>query len=355
LKKNILVSTGGSGGHIVPAEILSDHLKEKFKVFISSDVRGMKYLNKKKDDYIVFDTPKLDFDLLILFKIFKVSYLIIKSYFFLKNNKIRKVFSTGGYMSLPVCVSAYLLGIDIYLLEPNIVLGRANKFFLKFCKIIFSYTKNLKNYPEKYKDKIQIISPLVRKAFYELKKLENKNKKFCFLVVGGSQGAEIFEKTVQSVMINLSKNYEIHIIHQTKTSNITKLQNTYEKENIKNFVFDFESNFPNIIHQCDFCITRGGASTLAELSIMNKPFLVVPLESSKDNHQFENANFYKELNCCWLMSQKDFNSENVEMLLSNILKNRPEYDEKKENLKKLNFQNSWNNINQKLLTTIDEN
>ena len=355
MKKNILISTGGSGGHVVPAEILADHLEKKFKVFISSDLRGIKYLNKKKDDCIVFNTPKLTLDFLIILKIFKVSYLIIKSFFFLKKNKIRKVFSTGGYMSLPVCLSAYLLRIDIYLLEPNVVLGRANKFFLKFCKTVFSQTANLKNYPKKYKDKIQIIPPLVRKEFYEIKKLDYENKKFCFLVVGGSQGAEIFEKTVQNVMINLSKNYEIQIIQQTKANNILKLQNTYEKENIKNFIFDFELNFPNLIHQCDFCITRGGASTLAELSIMSKPFLAVPLLFSKDDHQFENANFYKNLNCCWLMNQKDFNTENLELLLSNILENRPEYNAKKENLKKLNFQNSWNNINQKLLTTIDEN
>ena len=48
MKKNILISTGGSGGHVVPAEILSDHLKKKFKVFISSDLRGLKFFNKKK-------------------------------------------------------------------------------------------------------------------------------------------------------------------------------------------------------------------------------------------------------------------------------------------------------------------
>tara|TARA_B100001057_G_scaffold155684_1_gene155957 strand:- start:7672 stop:8739 length:1068 start_codon:yes stop_codon:yes gene_type:complete len=355
MKKNILISTGGSGGHVVPAEILRDHFKEKFKVFISSDLRGLRYLSKEKNDYIIFNTPRLTVDFLILFKFFKIIYLIIKSYLYLKNNKIRKVFSTGGYMSLPVCLGAYLLGIEIYLLEPNIVLGRANRFFLKFCKKIFSQTKDLKNLPKKYKDKIQIITPLVRKEFYEKKKIENEKKKFCFLVVGGSQGAQIFEKTVQNVIINLSKNYEIQIIQQTKSDNIVNLKNVYEKENIKNSVFDFEQNFQNLINQCDFCITRGGASTLAELSIMNKPFLVVPLLSSKDNHQFENANFYKNLNCCWLISQKDFDSESLEILLNNILKNRTEYDVKKENLKKLNFQNTWNNINQKLLKIIDEN
>ena len=355
MKKNILISTGGSGGHVVPAEILSEHLKEKFKIFKTSDLRGLKFLNKEKNEYTIFNTPRLTLDFLILFKLIKVIYLIIRTLFFLRKNKIEKVFSTGGYMSLPICLSAYLLGIEIYLLEPNIVLGRANKFFLKFCKKIFSYTKNPINYPKKYKDKIQVIPPLVRKEFYEIKKLKKENKKFCFLVVGGSQGAEVFEKVVQEVIIDLSKNHEIQIIQQTKSNNVCNLKNTYEKENIKNFIFDFELDFSNLIHQCDFCITRGGASTLAELSMMNKPFLVVPLLSSKDNHQLENANFYKDLNCCWLISQKDFSYKNLQLILSNILKNRSEYVVKKENLEKLNIQNSWNNINQKLLSTINEN
>ena len=84
----------------------------------------------------------------------------------LKKNKIDVVFSTGGYMSLPVCFGAKLLGIKIYLLEPNIVLGRANRLFLGFCKKIFTYTESLKNFPEKLKHKIQIITPLVKKNFY---------------------------------------------------------------------------------------------------------------------------------------------------------------------------------------------
>ena len=163
--KNILISTGGSGGHVVPAKILSEHLHSNFNVFISTDSRGLKYLDDEKNDIILINTPKLNLNIFFIFKIFQVIYLVIKTVLLLKKNKINVVFSTGGYMSLPVCFGAKLLGIKIYLLEPNIVLGRANRLFLGFCKKIFTYTESLKNFPEKLKHKIQIITPLVKKNF----------------------------------------------------------------------------------------------------------------------------------------------------------------------------------------------
>tara|TARA_B100000989_G_scaffold254672_1_gene203393 strand:+ start:31 stop:1095 length:1065 start_codon:yes stop_codon:yes gene_type:complete len=353
--KNILISTGGSGGHVVPAKILCEHLQSNFNVFISTDLRGLKYLNDKKDDVILINTPKLNLNIFFIFKIFQVIYLVIKTVLLMKKNKITIVFSTGGYMSLPVCLGAKFLGVKIYLFEPNIVLGRANKLFLHFCNKIFSYTRNLKNFPEKLKNKIQIITPLVKKNFYEKRNAKTENKVFCLLVVGGSQGAKIFDEIVKDVILNYSKKNKIKIIHQTNKSNIDNLKNIYDEAEVENIIFDFEENLADLINQSDLCITRAGASTLAELSMMNKPFLTVPLVSAKDNHQYENANFYKNLGCCWIMSQKDFNVVNLEKFLDHVIMNKFEYNLKKNNLEKHNFQNSWNNINKKILDTVNEN
>ena len=353
--KNILISTGGSGGHVVPAKILREHLQSNFNVFISTDFRGLKYLDGKKNDIILINTPKLNFNIFFILKIFQVIYLVIKTVLLLKKNRINIVFSTGGYMSLPVCFAAKLLGIKIYLLEPNIVLGRANRFFLRFCNKIFAYAENLKNFPEKLKHKIQIISPLVKKNFYEKRETKIENKVFCLLVVGGSQGAKIFDNVVKDVIVNFSKKSKIKIIQQTHESNTDNLKNIYDQAEIENTIFNFEEDLADLINQSDLCITRAGASTLAELSIMNKPFLTIPLDSAKDNHQFENANFYQNLGCCWIMKQKDFNDVNLEKFLEHIIINKSDYNIKKNNLEKHNFQNSWNDVNQKILETINEN
>ena len=143
--------------------------------------------------------------------------------------------------------------------------------------------------------------------------------------------------------------------HQTSEKNIEKLKDFYFKHNIDCHVFSYEANFLNIINKTDFCITRGGASTLAELSFMCIPFLVVPLPTAKDNHQFENALYYKNNNSCWIIDQKNFNKKKLSQFFLNLLTNHDEYLKKKENLKKLNYQNSWNNVNQKILDTINAN
>ena len=132
------------------------------------------------------------------------------------------------------------------------------------------------------------------------------------------------------------------------------LKEFYSKNNIENKIFDFENNFENIIKDVDLCITRSGASTLAELSVINTPFIAVPLPTSKDNHQLENANFYKENDCCWLIYQTNFEKK-IEHLLNEILTDKIDYLKKKENLKKLNYQNTWINVNQKILEIINEN
>ena len=143
-------------------------------------------------------------------------------------------------------------------------------------------------------------------------------------------------------------------MQQTTEKNISFLSNFYSNNNIENKIFSFDKNFLSNIHQADLCITRAGASTLSELSVINIPFIAVPLPTSKDNHQFENANFYKDRNCCWVIEQNYFEKK-IEELLKDILDKKSDYLKKKENLKKLNYQNTWINVNQKILKIINEN
>ena len=86
--KNILISTGGSGGHVIPAIILYDHLKDKFNIFITSDERGTEFLDKNKYNIKIINVTKISKNILLLpFHIFLLLYLIIKSFFFLKKKK----------------------------------------------------------------------------------------------------------------------------------------------------------------------------------------------------------------------------------------------------------------------------
>ena len=156
-------------------------------------------------------------------------------------------------------------------------------------------------------------------------------------------------------LIMQAKGFKVQGSDINVNKNIEKLKDFYFKHNIDCYVFSYEANFFNIINKTDFCITRGGASTLAELSLRSIPFLVVPLPTAKDNHQFENALYYKNNNSCWIIDQKNFNKKKLTQFFLNLLTDHNEYLKKKENLKKLNYQNTWNNVNQKILDTINEN
>ena len=354
MRENVLITTGGSGGHVIPAMILFDHLSNYTNVTISTDRRGSRFLDKDNYNYSLVDTPRLKNILFLPINLILILYLTLKSYFLLKNKKIGKLISTGGYMSLPLILAAKILNLKIYLLEPNMVLGRANKFFLKSCRKIFCYTEQVKNFPENLKRKMVIIKPLVRENIYKLNQFSNKRDKINILIVGGSQGASIFDKNLKNSIVNISKKFPLNIIQQTNYKNITQLKDFYYKHNVENIIFSFDKNFDNIIKKTDLCLTRAGASTLAELSVLNIPFIAVPLPTSIDNHQFENANFYKNYDCCWIIEQKFF-EEKIEEVLNEILIDKSDYLKKKENLKKLNYQNTWNNVNQKILKTINEN
>ena len=89
-------------------------------------------------------------------------------------------------MSLPLCISAKILNLKIYLFEPNMVLGRANAFFMRFSKKIFCYSNSIKNFPKKYLNKIIVINPLLRKNFYSIKTDKKKiSEKVNLLIIGG--------------------------------------------------------------------------------------------------------------------------------------------------------------------------
>ena len=353
--KKILITTGGTGGHVIPAKIIEEHLRNDFKIFYSTDLRGLKYFSSDINKIIIIDTPKINLSLNLPFKLIKLIYLIFKVILFLKKEKIEKVISIGGYMSIPVIIAAKILGLTILLLEPNLVLGRGNRLFLNFSKKIFCYSNKLSNFPKTKLHKIELIKPLVSKAFYELKKTKDINNKFCFLVSGGSQGAKIFDELIKEVMINISKNFTIKVIQQTSTENIKSLKNFYDTQNIENKIFDFEEKFIDLIGSSDLCITRAGATSLAEISIMHKPFIAIPLPSAKDNHQMKNAQYYKDKGCCWVLDQKSLNKEKLLNILLKILGEKSEFVTKKLNLEKLNYKNSWNDINQKLKKIINEN
>ena len=358
MKKKILISTGGSGGHVIPATILYDHLKEEFDTFMTIDRRGSQFLNIDKYKIEIFDVPKTPKNFFLLpFYIFSITYLIFKSFFLLKKKKIEILISTGGYMSLPICMASKIFDIKLFLFEPNVVLGRSNKIFTKSSTKVFCYSKRIKNFSDRFKSKICLIPPLLRKSFYNIKKNEYSkiNDEVKLLIIGGSQGAKLFDTIIQDSIIKISKKYKLKVLHQTTFNNFDNLKNFYLKNNIMYELFDFNEDISNYMSRSNMCITRAGASTLAELVFLNVPHIAIPLPIAKDNHQLENALFYRELGCNWVFNQTEITDAHFTNKLVHIIENKEDYLNKKKNMKNFSYQNTWNNVNRKIITTINEN
>ncbi len=332
--KKILIATGGSGGHVIPSLSIYDALKDDFEVKISTDLRGSKFINNENYNYSLIDVPNLFSNLLLLpYNLIKFCYSIIKSYKYLKFNNFNILISTGGYMSLPLCLASNLLNIKIYIFEPNSVLGRANKLILNFAKKIICYEKNLKGISKKLSNKIYLVKPLLRKEIYKYKK--NKNTKIAekkkILIIGGSQGAKFFDEFITKIIIKLSKIEKIQVLQQVinvnKRENIKEL---YQKNHIEHELFHFDDKVLLKALNYDLAITRSGASVISELGYLNIPFVAIPYPYAKDNHQYYNAEFYEKNKSCWLIMQKDLEENNFTDFILKIFKDQNEYSVKKK-------------------------
>ena len=357
MKEKILISTGGSGGHVIPAMNFYDHLKNDYEVYLITDLRGSRFIDSNVYKNKIIDVP--DFKNSILKTPLNLIFFfisIIQSLIFLKKKRINKIISTGGYMTLPMCIASRFINSKLFLFEPNMVLGRSNSIFIKQCQKIFCYSGRIRKFPNKYVDKIQIIFPILKKKSYLSKKYEkNKSDQKNFLIVGGSQGAKFFQTELKNVLNQMSKKFNLFVYHQTNKDNFKNLEIFYQKNNIPFYLFDFNQSLEQIYIKTDFCITRAGASTLAELVYFGVPFLAIPFPYSKDDHQLYNAHFYKDQNCCWIIEQKDIFRKNLFEIISNILVNQKDIQNKKSAMHEFSLNNTWENNNKLIIKTIHEN
>ena len=149
--------------------------------------------------------------------------------------------------------------------------------------------------------------------------------------------------------------YKLKVYQQTNRENFKNLENFFYSKNIDYKLFDYSESILEFMSDSNLCITRAGASTLSELTFLNVPYLAIPYPFAKDNHQYENAQFYKNKNCCWMLDQKNITDDILLNKLTQIIENKGDYLEKQKNMKNFSYQNNWNRINEKIIQTINEN
>ena len=232
MKKKIILCAGGTGGHVFPSSSLTFFLsKRNYETIFLTDQRGLKLLNKDLSFYKVFNMkPYRQGKLNKIFFYLNLIIIFINSFLFLRKEKPNVVFGFGGYFTFPICLAAKLLNIKILLYEPNVVIGRVNNFFARFCEIIFTNYENIEKISDKYTDKCIKVGSIMREEIfnYKTKKKDYSNQSKTIIVLGGSQGAEIFGKIIPKVIVDMTKQFRINIIQQAISTQVNEIKNIYK-------------------------------------------------------------------------------------------------------------------------------
>ena len=318
MNKKIIFSSGGTGGHIFPAINLMKYFSNKgYDILLVTDTRGNTFLNNHarfRSCIINTDTPSNKNFFRKIFSFVIILFSIMKSILIIKKEKPDLIIGFGGYVSFPISFSSKFYNIPLVIYENNLVLGRTNKNLLSLSKKLLLGTDMPINFPKKYKSKVYQVGNILREEIINYSAIEKKNneKTLSILVLGGSQGAEVFGRIVPSAIKMLKdKGYIIEIIQQCTKQQKNSLVEFYKKNNIRSNIFDVTNNILDLIKSSDLAISRCGASTTAELVNTLTPFIAIPYPHSMDNHQHLNAKYYENKGCCWVMEQHKFNSINL--------------------------------------------
>jgi UDP-N-acetylglucosamine--N-acetylmuramyl-(pentapeptide) pyrophosphoryl-undecaprenol N-acetylglucosamine transferase len=311
LALKIAVCSGGTGGHMFPACAIFEGIKQRgHSVSIITDMRGNAFC-KNIDEKFVVDTIRFSKKKLCN-SIYEFLCLFFKFVKFYKNNPVDVIVGFGGLFTVIPLLIAKIFGAKIILYEQNAILGKANKFLM--------FVANLKlstfNINEKW---IQVLPP-VRKSFLEVsKEMNDFDEIIRIVVIGGSQGALSFCNILPNAfsLIDKSRRACIEIIQQAVEEKIDELRNKYESLGIKCSIRAFIDDVAKEMANAHLVICRAGASTLAELSAIGRPAILIPYPLASDNHQFFNATHYKNKNAAWIVEE----SKNPEKELSNIINN----------------------------------
>ena len=315
--KCVLLAAGGTGGHLYSAKGTSEELKRRgYKVILFTDRR----IEGLLDNFFVDQTKFILSATFSKKNIIYWPYILIKllyglaiSIYWITYYKPSLAVGFGGYPTVPPLLAAKICGLKIIIHEQNSIMGRANLFLSNFTNGLTKGFKDIYNLPEKVKKKSCFSgNPIRDEVTNEINPyLAYNGKIFNILVFGGSQGASFFSKLIPRALSKLPDNYrkKLNIMHQSRTEEINSVRDLYISIGIKAEVNDFFYDLPKRLRNSHLVISRAGASTISELSLLGRPGILIPLPSSIDGDQEYNAKVLDSLNGAIVYHQSDINEE----------------------------------------------
>ena len=368
-KTKIIVTGGGTGGHVVPLMVVVSELKKHdFDIlFVGSGIDLEKKAAEKENikyKSVLSGKYRRYFSLENFIDPFKIIIGFLQSFWIILTSRPKVIFAKGGYVTYPVVLAGWVLGVPIITHESDIVMGMANKWEAKLArKVCVGFP--LENYKDIPLDKIVYTGNPVRKQFNNSamkplddtpstrfgtsrgRQFDNETKLPIILVTGGSQGARFINQTIAALLNELTKKY--HIIHIAGKNDYQWLS----KNRWPNYeLYDFTENMPELMKKSDLIITRAGANTLAEISALGKSSILIPLPTSANNHQMINAKLYEKNNAAIVLSEKSLSPDNLKSIIDHLVLDKKMLTEIGKNAKNLSQPNSAEAIIEEIMKTI---
>ena len=316
----IIVTSGGTGGHIYPAVSLIKYLENNGEqvLFVGAKKKMEEDIAKREDiDFYGFELErksgllnKIKF-FISLIKAFFLSFKVIKEY------KPDIVIGFGNYISVPLCFASKVKKIPVILHEQNSTMGKAN--------IVIGYIANKIGYSiplmkEYHKNKlVNVGNPRSNEC---LKSIINNSSiditKNNILIFMGSLGSSTINKILKEFIKENNDNNIYHIVtgkkHYDSFINDIKI-----KENIH--IYPYIEDMLSLMKKCDLVVTRSGATTISEIITLGLPSILIPSPYVVNNHQFHNANYLYKNNACLMIEEKDLSSKTLKDKIDYLINN----------------------------------
>lgn len=366
LQKKIIVTGGGSGGHISSAKAIIDALNDAFLLnsnnflYVGSDLGmekerpgsslEMKIFKDEKfsQKYIRGGKLQRKFSPSSIYLLFRTVLGFFDSISVMKDFKPDIVISTGGFVSVPVCIVAKLFKAQIYLHEQTATVGLSNKIVSKFAEKIFvAFPSSIKYFE---KEKVFHSGNLVRKEIFEnsgrggiiedVKKMIIQEEDLPIIYIsGGSLGSHVINEIIKESLPLLLQDYQL--ILQTGDSKITNdfqllslekeklTEDLKERFVVTKYLGNEEIGF--VLNNIDLFIGRAGANTIYELGLLRIPSILIPIPWVTHNEQMENAKILESVGLAKIINEGEFTTEKLQVILRLFSKEKVQVNEKKAN------------------------
>ena len=320
----LVISAGGTGGHIFPGIAVAEALMEKDAASSVLFIGTPYGLEGKFIPDAGFRLSLIEAHQFLgrspihkMITILRILKGIFMARSILKRERPDAILGMGGFTSVPVILAGRMLGIPCFIHEQNVQPGLANKFLSKLALMTFISFEGTREYLGGKKT-LHTGNPL-RKS---LKKPEGIKKEgsFGIFVFGGSRGAKSINDAVLTLLPYLENHKNAVVYHQTGSDDLERVRETYSGSPVAHEVFSFTNEMEKYYALSDVVISRAGATTIFELAFFRKAAILIPYPYSAGNHQWQNAAYVEASGGCYLVGNDEATGERLFGVISHLMK-----------------------------------